>query len=486
VHRPSPRALAQTPLLLALALLAACGSDPVPTLAMRIVTPAGLDPRAAGGLERVVIRVRETPPGAAPREVVVLEGDATTDFALDYTLLSTASRIDVGVDLTGPAARLIGAAAPFVPDETDGAVDVLVGPPASCALRAGVTLAAPRGSAYAARLGSYALVAGGIATGSDAATRVELVDLLGARPTVSDPLAIGGAPFDAADVAVVALSSRAALLLARDRDEAMRYDLDAGAAARSTAVLVHVGARGGTLASRATFTVANGGAAIVGGVDVAGAPLADITWIAADGSTTHGSLAVPRRAPAVLALDDGTLLVAGGAELAGAPLLERIAEGAASAPLASTDDDGIRRGAALVAVPAAGAAFLLGGVDATGAPRTDVRIFDACPGACTLVEDAELAALLPDATLASLPIGGALLAGGRDLSGAPTGAAWFVTLAPTAPRLSVVARLPLAAGRAGSAALVLPSGLVWLFAGSDASGPRDDVEVCFPDVVATP
>ncbi len=478
-RRPAA-ALAAGLAVLALSAIA-CSSSPTPTLSMRLVTPAGLDPRAASALDHVAIRVRETPPGAAAREVVVLEGDAATDFALDFALYSTASRLDVGVDFTGPAAHLLGAAPPFVPDETDGVVDVLVGAPASCALRAGVTLASPRSGAHVARLGSYALLVGGTPSSSAAAARVELIDMLGARPTISDALLVGGASFDASKADVVALSSRAALVLARDRDEALRYDLDAAASARSSAVLVHAGARAGTLVARATS-----GAAIVGGADPTGAPITDITWVSFDGRTTHGTLAVARRAPAVLALDDGTLLVAGGAERAGAPLLERIAEAAASVPLASTDDDGIRRGASLVSVPSSGGALLLGGLDAGGAPRTDARIFDACPGACTLVEDAELAAPMADATLAAAPGGGALLFGGRDPSGAPTDAQWLVTLAATAPRLVLSRRLPLAAPRASAAALVLPSGVVWLLSGADASGPRDDVDICFPDALALP
>ena len=467
-------------------LHAACGDDSAPTLAMRIVTPAGLDPSAEGDLERVTVRVLETPPGAAAREVVTLEGDAATGFAIDYALLSTASRIDVSVDLEGSTVRFLGAAAPFVPNETDGVVDVLVGAPGSCALRAGVALASPRGAVDVARLGSYAVVAGGAASGTEAASHVELVDLLGARATISDALLLGGVPFDASSVDVVALSTRAALLLARDRDAALRYDLDAGAAARSRAILVHVGAYGGTLLARATFTAATGGAAIVGGVDAAGAPIADITWIAADGSTTRGTLVVPRRAPAVLALDDGTLLVAGGAETAAAPLFERIAEGSTSVPLTPTDDDGVRRGGTLVSVPATGGAFLLGGVDASGVPRTDVRIFDDCPGACLLAEDATLDVLTVDATLASLPGGGVLLVGGLDRRGTPTGVQTFVTLADVAPRLIIDVRAPLAATRAAPGLLVLPSGLVWVAGGSDSSGPRADFEVCFPRVLSFP
>lgn len=465
--------------LAALALSAACSSNGVPTLAMHVVTPGGVDPRGAGGLEHIVIRVRETPPGAAARDVAVLEGDAATDFSLDYALLSTASRIDVGVELTGPTAHLIGASPPFVPDETDGAVDVLVGAPASCALRAGVTLGSVRSAARATRLGSYLLVVGGALAGSDASSHVELVDLLGARPTIADALLVGGAPFDAATAEAVSLSPRAALLLARDRDDALRYDLDA--AARSTAVLVHAGARAGTLVARATS-----GAAVVGGADAAGAPIADITWISADGHTTHGALAVPRRAPAVLALDDGTLLVAGGAESPAAPLLERIAEAAASVPLAPTDDDGVRRGGVLVTVLATGAAILLGGLDAAGTPRTDARIFDACPGTCALVETANVDALLDETTLVPMPGGGALLVGGRAAAGAPSDAQWFVTLRSAAPRLEVVRRLPLAAPRAAAAAVALPSGLVWLVGGSDAGGPRDDLQVCFPETLAIP
>ena len=468
-------------LLLALAC-GACGDDAAPALSMRIVTPAGLDPRAAGGLERIVVRVREAPPGVGPREVVVLEGDANTDFALDYALYSTASRIDVGVELTGPGARLLGAAAPFVPNETDGVVDVLVAPPSSCALRAGVALSTARGAAQATRLGSYALIVGGAPAGSAAAAQVELVDLLGARASVADALIVGGAPFEVAAAAVVALSTRSALLLLRDRDAVLRYDLDATTAARSTAILVHAGAHGGTLAARLTS-----GAAIVGGVDAAGAPLADITWIATDGSTTRGTLSVARRQPAVLALADGTLLVAGGAETPSAPLFERIAEAAASVPHAATDDDQIRHGGTLVSVAATGGALLLGGLDGAGEIRTDVRIFDDCPAACTLVETAALTnTLRVDTTIAVLPTEGALLLGGRDGSGAPIDAAWHVTLAPTAPRLQRVVHSPLPAPRAAPAALVLPSGLVWLAAGVNASGPTSDLQVCFPAALALP
>jgi len=475
------RTVGRSALLLAALACGACGDDATPALSMRIVTPAGLDPRAAGSLERIVVRVRETPPGALPRDVVVLEGDANADFALDYALSSTASRIDVGIELTGPGARLIGAAAPFVPNETDGVVDVLVAPPSSCAVRAGA-LSTARGAAQATRLGSYALFVGGAPAGSAAAAQIELVDLLGARASVADALIIGGAPFEVAAADVIALSTRSALLLLRDRDAALHYDLDAAAAVRSTAILVHMGARGGTLAARLT-----GGAAIVGGVDAAGAPLADITWIATDGSTTRGTLSVARRQPAVLALADGVLLVAGGAETPGAPLFERIAEVAASAPLAGTDDDQIRRGGALVPVAATGGALLLGGLDGAGAIRTDARIFDDCPGACTLVETAALTdALRVDTTIAVLPTEGALLLGGRDGSGAPIDAAWHVTLAPTAPRLQLVARSRLPAPRAAPAALVLPSGLVWLAAGVNASGPTSDLQVCFPAALALP
>jgi len=89
-----------------------------------------------------------------------------------------------------------------------------------------------------------------------------------------------------------------------------------------------------------------------------------------------------------------------------------------------------------------------------------------------LVETAALAdAISVDTSIAALPGEGALLLGGRDGSGAPIDAQWLVTLAPIAPRLQLLARPPLPTRRAAPAALVLPSGLVWLAAGVDASDP---------------
>ncbi len=437
--------------------LAACGDDPTPgpVLTVELVTPAGDDP--AEGAELARLRVQQGSADVVEREVAVEGGGLSADIVLD-DLVTT---VRVGVEVVGPDGIRIGAPPPFLPIESGGLVRIPVGIPDSCAIMDGMTLGAGRAVVGVARHGTFALTVGGVAAeGPSAATGY--LDLLELRAASFDDL---GAPAGAAR-AVPYGSSESVVL----SDAPFRYDIGS-AEMPVLAADLHDGAG----LSSAAVALRPRGAVVVGGSGPGDEPVAEVTWIDADGASTRSRLATPR-AGAAAALVGSDVLVVGG-HAAGA-WAERLRPGADGEPL-DLPDHGPRPGAVLVADADSGRALLLGGEAEDGTIRADTVVFT-CAATCTAEPGPEWSRARTGFATVALPTGGGLLAGGDG----PVDAVDRVTFEEDGVRIAPVGDLE--AARGGASGLSIDAGLVFIVGGLGSGGPRADVEVCFPRSLALP
>ena len=339
--------------------LAACGQDtPPPTVEVRLVTADGGNPLDRGLFDRVTVEVEQI---GRPTTTVTRDLDGELDLGVEFDSLGGAMTLRVRFE--GGGATLVGESPEFVPASAGGLVRVMMGAPGSCERASDAILRAPRSAAAIVRNDTFVTRFAGLEGGPSA--RVEFVDLLRWRAGELDDLTLGAGPAAGASLA-------AGESVVASAEGGFRYDL-ADSEVRERPLELHAGAGPGSV-----VVATEGGVAILGG-ELDGAPVGAVTWVAADGGV-HQTRAAPRRGGAAIAIGDAVLVAGGEGEGMVAELLRPTeAEGT---PIG--DDDGVRRDPVLVQtlVGDATAAWLVGGVDAEGAPRLDHVALLGCPGAC--------------------------------------------------------------------------------------------------------
>jgi hypothetical protein len=433
-------------LLLASTLLACSSSPPPLVLDVRVITPAGQNPVAGGGFDTATIHVREG--DAAPRELTAPVVGGSFDFAVSFSELDP--KLALGLELSGPASRLIGAPPLFRPVLSGGSLVIPMGAPGGCESVAGVALDTERADLGFAQVGTFALAIGG-RTNAPAEADGRYLDLL--LLEAQRPLDLGvelgrvrAAAY--AEDAILVLGEAQTLLLAND---VLPVRLHAGAGPDSG-----VAERPG------------GGLVVMGGGTVA-SPAAGISYVDSSGRIERlGELLSARHRPAAARLGE-QVWVAGGAS-GSAPLVEVLAPGMAPRVLVEDRGDGVRLGAALFVDPASPRALLIGGVDAAGTPRTDTWLIS-CDGSCSAT---------PGPLWEAARDGVAYLPELRLLVGGDGPSALVERVVFGADGAGIESAGRLAQARTHAAALGLVSGLIWVVGGEDDAGLRRDVELCFP------
>jgi len=470
--------------------LAACDSGSAgPLIDIAIVTPAGESPLVGYDLIQVAIRQGEA-------EVVTSEGEVTPDgFDVQVEITDYAQAVDLSVVLTGPGgARVIGGAPTFLPGETgrigdpQGLVVVAVGESHTCAVVANMSLEDRRSSFGFSQQGTFASALGGVdaAGPSDTATFLDLLRL----GTNDDPEQNGRLtplPAPIGPARSFAYGNVRALVLSA-LEGPFSYDITApcddpenpppgGCAVHSVPAGLH---RGVSNASGA-LELSNGGVVVVGG-DGTGDPSADVSWIADDGQTIRTRLTTGRLRPLLVELDQEAVLVVGG-ELGGA-YAEVVRRGEpVGDPVEGGRIDGlVRVGGALFADPTGQSVLLVGGLTPDEMRIPETELFTGCPSACRIGTGPAWAGARFRPTFLPRRDEGGLILGGGD---PPVSTVERVDFSDSrAP--AIVAHGPLEVPRRDASALALSNGVVFVAGGRDASGPRLDVEMCFPTNVTLP
>ncbi|MBW2461295.1 MAG: hypothetical protein JRH11_06585 [Deltaproteobacteria bacterium] len=463
--------------------LAACdGGGGGLLIAIEIMTPAGESPLVGYDLIQVAVRQGEG-------EVVTSEGEVTADgFDVRVEITDYTQAVNLSVVLTGPAGvRVIGGPPTFLPRET-GLVVVAVGESHTCAVVADMSLEDRRSSFGFSLQGTFASALGGVdaAGPSDTATFLDLLRL-GVNDDPEQNGRLSPLPAPIGPARSFAYGNVRALVLSALEDP-FSYNITApcddpdnpppgGCAVHSVPAGLH---RGVSNASGA-LELSNGGVVVVGG-DGTGDPSADVSWIADDGQTIRTRLTTGRLRPVLVELDQEAVLVVGG-ELGGA-YAEVVRRGEpVGDPVEGGRIDGfVRVGGALFADPTGQSALLVGGQTPDEMLIPETELFTGCPSACRIAAGPAWAgARFRPTFLPRRGDGGLILGGGEP----PVSTVERVDFGdPRAP--VIVAHGPLEVPRRDASALALSNGVVFVAGGRDASGPRLDVEMCFPTNVTLP
>jgi hypothetical protein len=224
-----------------------------------------------------------------------------------------------------------------------------------------------------------------------------------------------------------------------------------------------------------------GGVLVVGGGTVDDRSV-EASFIEPDGEARRIGLSTGRASPLLVELEGGAILVVGG-EVDGAYAEIVREDTGAGLPIADARVGGIvRTGGALYADPSGQSALLVGGEAPDGSLIEETELFLGCPSACRIVAGPRWDGARREPTHVRRRQGGGLIVGGGD-SPVPTidGVGWADAASP-----SFYPHGDLVAGRQGASALVLDNGVVLVGGGIDDSGPRLDVEMCFPESMALP
>lgn len=412
-------------------------------IAVAVVTASGGDPLTAAAFDSVTVEVAQED---RPVTRVTRRLDGSFDVPIEIGSLTSETRVRVRLDGAEP---WVGAPPAFVPVASAGLVRVVVGPAGSCATVPEAELPAVLERPAMTRVETFALVAGG-RDDSGPSTSVAFVDLVRFFSDALDPLTLGSGYGRAAFLGV----GRAVVVT---EGGALLYDL-ADAEARNTPLMpVHAGA------GPASVVVQRPGGAVIAGGEAAAAPVDGVTWIFEDGRALTSTLAVPRRRAAALALDN-FVVVAGGSEAG--PVAEVLnASTQESSPVAY--EDGVRLDPLLVRD--GDALWLIGGLGADGTVREDTVQLLGCPTACRAEAGPSWATARAGAVFAD-----GYLVGGDERVERVSFRAGVWTVEP-AFELQAPRREPLA--------MVFESGVLVVVAGSDDAGPRNDVEICWPEAL---
>ncbi|MFW5925915.1 MAG: hypothetical protein ACOCV4_07095 [Myxococcota bacterium] len=438
---------------------AGCDDTPPRVLLVDLVSPDGGDPTVETDVDTLVVHVRHG--DGEVRELTAPIDDPDIDVRVE----DVDAPIALTAELVGDTDRRLGAPPTFIPSADGGSLRLPMGAPGECAELTGesMRLRQAHGSAGVGRSGTFALVAGG-ETSAGPSSGAEAFDLLrmGRAAEIED------LP-DPAGPTAAATMGDGRVLLVPDAADPVIYDLS-DPEQRVHPVSLHAGAD----ASSAVVSLPEGGAVVLGGGGAS--PVDGVTWVDPDGRTHEARLAEPRAHAAAALLGDQVLLAGGMAD--GAPLAEVLGPTDGTGRMVADEPDhGVRDGAVLAVRD--GRAWLLGGTDASGVPRTDTALFSGCPDVCVV----EAGSPWPDARagVAPVPTGaGVLLVGGDP----PNSLVEHARLDATPPQIQP--RFQLAIPRAEAGAVLLEAGLLVVLGGRGPGGVLDSVELCWPSELAAP
>ncbi len=414
--RSTQRALAFVFVLLCGAL--GCDDPPAaPTVVIEIINALGDNP--ATEADRVEIRIAQE-----DRDPFVVEGDVTDglfDLPIEVASLTRETRLSVRF-FAEDELLSHGASPSFIPAVSGGLARIVVAAPGSCAVLRGAELAFPRHSIGAARADSFVLLAGGSDRDGPSGA-IEFFDLLRAA---TDALP-DAEPFG--DARAVTLSASRVLITSALRGVTM-FDL-ANLDMREPPVDL-------LSDSRAIVSRGGSGAVLVDG--------AQAHFIDARGSIESVALMSERAEPAIAWLGRSALVLGGGGGI------ETVAAGGA---LESLREE---------VIAGSGAVFSrASGVTYVDQESGRALRFRDCPGAC--VEEG----------MAYLPREGAAVAGRYIVGG--DGSRTVDEVVETG---DITPAFELVHPRRDARGVALFSGVLFVFGGEGAEGPRDEVEICVP------
>lgn len=435
--------------LLALVFAVACNDNTSQfVFEARIVDGDGGNPAEGTDATTLTIDIVEGETPVRQFEYPIVDGafDATLEFA------SFNSVTRVRVDIEGPTTRLFTAPPAFVPSASLGFLRVVTAPPSSCETVSFTELQAPRADFGMVQAGTFALVVGGAVRSDE---QIEFFDALEWEARLFEENF--SVSFLGATRAATIGDGRILVLPA----EATPFIFDMlDASNRVTQVILHDG-RG---AASALVSVPGVGAMVIGG-ETAGVPTDAVSLVEPDGSVSSLTLTAPR-AGAVAAALGTDVLVVGGDEIGSAEILST--ETSAATPIDGVADR-VRRGGLLIGDEQS-RALLLGGLDSTGATRTDTLRFDGCPEGCTAEEGPSWAAARPRAIV---PERSTLIVGGEDSSRVDE-VRW------SGDAVSIEPLVEMGFPRAAAGAIVYESGAFVVAGGDDGTAVREDFELCVP------
>jgi len=405
-------------------------------------------------------------PGAVEdsSESPVVDGTFDVIVPIDDVSVPIQVRLELARD-TG--VELIGGTPSYYPSQAT-TVGVIVGEPGTCDAIDGLTIGNARASSGVSVNGTFVLISGGIGADSGGAKSmvdVDAIDLLSFRQyhLTDSPTALGA-------TRSAAIDGLASVVLPTDGSPYVHRVYAAGGTEPRPTITLHAGA---TSADVAMHVPGIGAVVIGGGSDAS--PSAELSWVFSAGASSANAVrtaslhaAEPDRTATVAA--NGVWILSRGA---GATTLEQAFD-TATAPTLRLDGiaDGVRRGGLLFANSAGTDLFILGGVDENGALRTDTVAISGCPTACV----ANPGPAWANARTGFATDGSAFVVGGT-VSGVLSPLVERVRFGAAGFSIEAVAQL--AVPRRDAGLVRLPTGSVYVLGGTDASGPRNDVEICF-------
>ncbi|MBN8614294.1 MAG: hypothetical protein J0L92_27085 [Deltaproteobacteria bacterium] len=464
---PLRRAL---PAIAAIATLSAGCDDNRAPFSIEIVTAAGTDPVAGAGTGRLRVLVAQDGQPTRDQGVDLVGGT----FQLDVAIADFGVPTRIGVELVRDGVTSIGALPSFAPVGFPF-VRVPVVPRGTCATLAPQRFATARVGHALVTVDALVLVIGGLDGTATPAPVVErfTTHLLtadeGSIAALRDEVEVGRAR-------ALRLASTSHVLVISSAS-AVDLNLTQGATPVRTTVM---GLPAGAGERSAIVDLSGNGVALVGGASGADG-LDVISWVTIDRAVTTSALPTARRDAAATSWGSAEgVLVAGGNATGDATFLFVPTALATRENVIAFGLEGeearVLRGGALVRSPEGTAALLVGAIDESGEVTDETFLVTGCPSACTVAEGPTWAH--PRTGFAFTQTGGgAWIVGGRDASGI-VAEAERITWTGTTPTLTP---LRLAAAREDAAITPIAGGLVLVGGGRDASGVRDDLELCAPD-----
>ena len=406
-------------------------------------------------------------------------------FDLTFPIESFTELTAIHARMEGGPHALVGATPIFSPFgegiDVGYAVSVVMGEPGHCepltvpriTSTGRIRLSAARRDAAAVTRRNLVLVVGGVEDGAVASGRVDFVDQIIVQSDPLDPIprAVGRARG-------LGLTEDDSIFLS-DGGGVSYHHPPSGPPAPSGIAGLHEGAGFASALASLSLALAAGGAAVLGGSDGSGTAVADVTWLDATGRRSGLGVLTTPRAFAVARDVSGALVVVGGAAR-GEPPAERFGafESGAGVPFGSGEiPDG--SGGYLARSPSGRTLLWIGWADATGAASTQTILLRDCATACDVGDG-------PTWDRARLDTAGIETAAGAFWVVGGTDSAFIdrVVWNDETPRIeegpNLASERP---ERAGATVFEHASGIVTVAGGEGPDGLRDDIELCFPDVL---
>lgn len=429
---------------------AACDDDVTQfVFEARIVNGDNGNPAADTDATTLRIGIQEGDGAARTFEYPI--NDGSFDATLELTTVSLPTRVRVAIE--GPTTELLTAPPAFVAAASAGFLRMVAAEPSSCERVTFDSMEGPRAFFGMVPSGTFAFIAGGIAS-----TEGDQVEFFDALQWESRPFAEDLVLSELGETRAASIDEDQILVLPADASPFVFDMLDASD--RVTPIVLHTGAG----PRSALVSVPGAGAMVIGG-GIGGQAQSAISLVAADGTVTSLELSEPRSGPSAVVFGADVLIVGGNTE-GNAELLRE--DSTVGQPVTSVAD-GIRDGGFVVG-DGQSRALWMGGEGSGGALREDTVRFDGCPSACASSAGPSWAT----ARAGALQLAGSPLVIGGEGSRLVEEVRW------NGNDVEIDTLLELNVPRAGAGGISFESGIFVVAGGDDGTAIRDDMEVCAP------